>query len=231
VFAPGDAIPGVSGDIFLWGRGDSNSTFSAWDTFEAVLPPNFVATNAGAGFTDSTPDAGLFGNASSISVGAGIGFPLSSGNAYSPFVPLGFSASVSSGTTGGAFTRIVAQMETLGNILDDSSILLTLGNGTNLAPSLLLKTQGLPPNPNGGGAGTDYLALWDINGSADSYDLAFNAAGSSLSLSQFQLDSFVQSSAFSTPTVTAVPEPSSFALMAVGAFGLVWRRKRQKLAR
>lgn len=62
IYAPGDSIPEVSGDVFGWNRGDAGSTYNGWDFFEAT------ADNPTAGFTDVTPDAGQFGTVGSFSV-------------------------------------------------------------------------------------------------------------------------------------------------------------------
>ncbi len=223
IFGPGSVIPGVTGDVFTWSRGDANSTFSGWDRFEAVFVPGF----AGTPFTDSTPDVvGQFGAPGSISVSPGA-VGVGSGNAYSPFVALQFNSVVNSGTSGGPNTRIVAQFRTGGSELAYGAISLntSLTNRGNIAPSLLLETGRLTLGGFGGDQ-VDYLALWDLASSQSAYRLDFGAAESSLSLQEFYVDSFTQSDAFSTPFVTAVPEPTSMAILGlVAAGGAVYRRR------
>src|SRR6056297_167821 len=186
VFGPGAEPPGVIGDVFVWSRGDAHSTYSAWDRFEGVADPTSTP------FVDSTPDILQIGDASSIGVGPGY-IPTSSGNVYSPFAAIAYTASAASGTAGGNHTRIVAQMrmsggrvdppagslDPRGDRVDIESVLLSVG-GQQQAPDLLMQTTGLPPATSFSTEfGTDYLAVWDIAGSAATYDFAFNSAVSS----------------------------------------------------
>jgi hypothetical protein len=230
IYSPGDSVPGVTGDVFTWSRGDANSTYSGWDRFEAVLPsddPQVTLPPPGS-YTDSTPDLpGQFGTPSSITVSAG-GIRVGSGNAYSPFAPLSFNATINSGTAGGDFTRIVAQIRSIGTEMDYSSILLstdTLSSG-NVAPSLMLETGRAPFGGFGGGDIVDYLAMWDLNSSQEAYRIDFNSASSSFSLDQFNVDTFTQSTAFVTPT--AIPEPGAVALLGLLSGGVLLRRRRRR---
>ena len=230
--ASGSQIQGVDGTIFGWNRQDANSTYSGWDFFEGTQNPATV----GLGFSDSSPDKiNPFGTPSTIAVGTGA-IPTASGNIYSPFATLSFLGTAASGTLGSGgseFTRLVAQIRTSGTGLDESSILLTVG-GSAVAPGLLLSSDGLPAPPAapaGTPPGTDYLALWDINGSQAGYDFAFTGAGSSLSLEEFEVDTFVRNSAFVTPSISAVPEPSSLAVLTIlGGFAIGQRRRRKPVS-
>ncbi|TWT49622.1 PEP-CTERM motif protein [Rubripirellula amarantea] len=226
IYVPGDVVPNVSGEIFGWSRGDANSTYSGWDVFEAAILPN----NPINGFVDSTPDiAGQFGTASSIAVGPG-GISVESGNAYSPFAPLSFQSTINSGTSGGDNTRIVAQFQTGGSELNYGGLLLSFDELTagTIAPTFAMETS---RTSLGGSSGDmiQYLAIWDLTTSQDSFRLDFGAAGSSLSLQQFHVDTFTQSTAFASPT--AVPEPGSWALLGLVAGGVLLRRRRDKNGR
>jgi len=228
IFVPGDTVPGVTGDVFTWNRGDANSTFSGWDVFENVIAAVSNPSLAGIPFTDSTPDVpGQFGSPSSLSVGPGW-LGVGSGNVYSPFVALSFSSAVQTGTGGGDFTRIVAQFRTGGSELDYGSILLsdTLGVAGNVAPSLMIETGRMPAGGFGGDQ-VDFLALWDLNSSQEAFRIDFNAASSSLSLQEFHLDTFTQGTTFLTPTM--IPEPSSFAALGLLTSGMLIRRRRRRV--
>ena len=226
IYVPGDTVPGTSGTTFGWSRGSANSTYSGWDVFEAVTAPGF----SGTPFIDQTPDLpDPFGSASLIGVSAGA-VGVGSGNAYSPFVALDFSSIIRSGTAGGGNTRIVAQFRTGGSEIDYGSILLSTSTATDgtIAPSLMLET-GRTPLGGFGGNQVDYLALWDLSSSQAEFRIDFNAAASSLSLQQFHVDTFVQNSAFITPS--AVPEPGTLATLGVVAgvasIGYRFRRRYQ----
>lgn len=226
IYAPGQSVPGVSGgDVFTWERGDFGSTYSGWDVFEAVLPPN----DPSGGFVDGTPDiSGQFGTPSSVTASPGA-IQVGSGNIYSPFAPLNFTAAVNAGTAGGDNTRIVAQFRTGGAELDYGGILLSTDSLTpgNIAPSLMLET-GRRSLGGFGGDQVDYLALWDFDSSQASYRLDFGSPTSSLSLQEFHLDTFTQSTPFVTPTLTAIPEPGSIALLGVCAGTVFLRRPRRR---
>ncbi|WP_404307100.1 PEP-CTERM sorting domain-containing protein [Neorhodopirellula lusitana] len=220
VFIPNSSVDGIDGDVFGWTRGDANSTYSGWDIFEG--------RNAeGNAFKDSTPDIGLIGNASTIGVGPGSIYT-GSGNIYSPFAPLSFTGTAASGTDDGSFTRIVAQIRAGSTAIDQNSLLMNIG-GSQTAPSLFLETEGLPASPAapaGTPPGRDYLALWDINGTASGYDFAFDSVGSSFTLAEMHIDTFVSDTAFVTPS--AVPEPSAMVATLFAGSGLLLRRRRKR---
>jgi len=65
-----------------------------------------------------------------------------------------------------------------------------------------------------------------LNSSQSEYRLDFGAAATSLSLQQFHVDTFTSNTAFVTPT--AVPEPSTFALMGVSGSAAFLKRRRRK---
>lgn len=210
IYAPGDSIPSVQGDVFTWSRGDANGSYTGWVSFSgddlSGLPAELTA-NA----------SGQYGGESSLQLNTPGSFVTSGGNGnlYSPTVVQDFTATVSSGTSGGSFTRVVAQFRTLGTELDYDSLRLgsDLGSEGAIAPGLITES-GRTELGGFGGSSVDILAVWDLDSSQDAYRLDFNASGSSLSLSQFHLDTFTQSSAFAS--VTAVPEPASW-----GAIGML----------
>lgn len=222
IYAPGDSVDGVQGEVFGWSRSDTNSAYNAWDIFEGTF------SAGGNPFSDSSPDvAGQFGTPiGTINVGPGT-FNVG-GNAYSNSFALDFNSVVPSGT-GSTNTRIVAQFETGGSELDYSSILLSTNSATDgtIVPGMVKEISRVALG-GFGGAEVQYLALWDIVGSQAEYRIDFNASASSLSLREFHVDSFTQSTPFVTPV--AVPEPSSFALIGLAGLGCwVKRRVRRRL--
>ncbi len=222
-YQPGDTVPGTVGDVFGWTRGDANSTFNGWDFFENIVAPGYD----GSAFTDTTPDIlGQSGAVGSFTVNAGV-FPVGSGNPYSPFNPLSFSSVVPSGTAGGNSTRIVAQFKTGGSELNYSGILLSAdaASAGAIMPSFTMETGRTVTSGPRGGETVEYLALWDIDASQESYRLDFGSTESSLSLQEFRVDSFTRSTPFVTPV--AVPEPSTWAAIAVIGVGAMIVRKRR----
>lgn len=216
LFRPGDAIPQVIGDVFTWSQGDPHSTFSGWNNF-----------NLGGGDPTELPSfynpdvEPVVGTPHELRLNSPGSFIPGSGNLYSASVAQDFTATVNSGTSGGDFTRIVAQFRTLGTQLDYDSILLR-GESGSIAPTLLVET-GRSSLGGFGGTQLDHLAVWDLGESRDAYHLDFVAAGPHLSLGQFSIDTLTSGSAF--PNVTAVPEPATWAgLSALAIVGIAWRR-------
>lgn len=223
IYAPGDSIPNVQGDVFTWSRGDAGGSYTGWVGFEGADLSEFPA--------DLTPNAsGQYGAESSLQVNSRTSIVASTDALYSFAEPQDFTAIARSGTSGGDFTRIVAQFRTNGTELNYGSILLSSDVGTdgNVAPTFMMET-GRDPGSQGSEI-VETLALWDLDSSQDAFRLDFNALGPHLSFEQFHLDTFTQSSAFAS--VTAVPEPASW--LAIGMFGAaglgVHRARRRRLA-
>lgn len=221
IYAPGDSIPNVQGDVFTWSRGDADGSYTGWVSFSGDDLTGFPAT--------LTPNAaGQFGGESSLQLNTPGPFVTSGGNLYSPAVVQDFTATVRSGASGGPFTRVVAQFRTLGTELAYDSLRLSndLGSSGSIAPEAILKSDRIDLG-GFGGSQLDVLAVWNLESSQDAYRLDFNASGSSLSLSKFHLDTFTQSTAFAS--VTAVPEPASWlAIGAVTISGIGVRRFRRR---
>lgn len=227
LFRPGDTIPQVSGELFSWDVGDPGSSFSGWDNFSlGGGDPNQVPSTY-------TPDVtGQFGTPSLLQLNSGGSFLTSGGNLYSFAAAQDFTATVNSGGSSGAagdsFTRIVAQFQSLGTELDYESILLSseTGSAGTIAPNLLVET-GRTDLGGFGGTEVRHLAVWDLASAQDAFRLDFNAAGSSMSLDQFSLNTRVQSTPFGS--VTAVPEPAGWAGLAAAGIGFAaWRARRRR---
>lgn len=233
-FIPGQSVPGASTDVLPWSLSDADSTFASWDTF-ADFPGGMAPGFLPAG-TSPAPNVSFIGGGTGNSLTFLSNQSLaSSGNAYgglfgpgdsSTFLTDAF-ATVRSGTSGGGFTRIVAQFETLGSELDYSSILLSSSAATEgtIAPSFAIETARSSLGGAFGGESVSYLAMWDIASSQPEYRVDFNAASNNMSIDRFRLDSFTSGAALITPS--AVPEPGSLALMGFVAGCMTFRRRRK----
>ncbi|QDT05495.1 hypothetical protein K227x_38950 [Rubripirellula lacrimiformis] len=221
IYVPGGtSVPGTSSDVFTWSAGAANSTFALWDNF---VPPGPSAP----GFSPNANSSLAIGpDASSLTFNT-VNLITSGGNAYSFGNKTDASSTIRSGTTGGGFTRIVAQFETDGNELDYSSLLLTTGGGV-LSPSLAIETD-RGPGAMGPDQAVSFLAMWDLDSSQAEYQLDFNADGpdgnTHMSLLSYRVDSFTQASSFSPQ---AVPEPSTWAALGLVGGAAVWRRRSRR---
>ena len=226
IFIPGQVVPGISSNPFVWSLDEANSTYGHWDFFEGV-PGN----TAGGPISDNTADVASFGNAHSINIGPG-SLNVGSGNAYSPFAALTFDSFVNPVTGPGLDnTRVVMQLRTSGAELDPDSVLMNVSSvataGT-LAPTLHVETGRAPfAGPFGSGVDVDHFIMWDVPTNTQ-YRIDFDAAASSLSLTEFRIDTFSQTGTFAA--VSAIPEPS-FVFAIAFIFGLAslqtYRRRRQ----
>ncbi|TWT98393.1 hypothetical protein Pla52n_49060 [Stieleria varia] len=235
IYVPDQSVPGVSGDVFGWDQGDVNSSFAFWDSFDDFLggsAPGFLPAGSSPAANSVFDNGGLpslltFESNQSIA---------SSGNAYgglfgpgddSTFLTDAF-ATVRSGTSGGSFTRIVAQFETLGSELDYSSLLLSLTDAPGtIAPSFAIETNRVSLGGTFGGEGVSYLALWDLDSSQAEYRFDFMAQSNNMSLDKVRIDSFTRNTPFITPS--AVPEPSSFAMLGLIGTTIVMARRRRRV--
>ena len=238
IIQPGDA--GLATDVFTWNATDTDSTFAHWNSFNdfpggptignfGFLPAGTSPTSQQSFANGGTANSLTFLSNQSITSG---------GNAYgglfgpgdnSSFITDAFTT-VRSGTSGGDYSRVVVQFDTLGSELDYGSILLSPSVATEgtIVPDFVAETDRQSLGGQFGGTGVSYLALWDLDTSQAEYRIDFNASGSSMSLNNFRVDSLTQNAAFITPT--AVPEPSSVAVIAMIVGGLSvqrWKRKRE----
>lgn len=214
---------GVTPPFESWSRDDANSTYAEWDTF----------TNANSADGVNAPDVGSFGPAAAtLSQTApdpgGFAIIASSGNIYSFNSRTSFDVELPGYGLGvGYNTRVVAQSRTLGNVPDLGSVMVTYNDGVtdvSVAPDYVLQEE----ITSGGFSGLVSTFGWDLPGvNPSSLLFELDAAGSSMSLANLVVDTYVQTAAFPAfPPV--VPEPASAlgvsTALAVGLVGVARRR-------
>jgi len=220
--AQAEIIPSIDSPSFGWVRGTPNSTFSGWDVFSNETPT--LAT-----ILDSTPELpGQFGASAQLRETSGFGIVLSSGNIYGLSGATTFVVDQPGLNLGpDATSRIVAQFQTLGNELNYGSIRLSGTGFTNVLPNFTQELSRSAFGPPGGGQGSGvnvrYLAGWDLNQNVGNYSIAFESAASAMSLARFQVDTFA--------AATAVPEPTSIAMVVTFVTGVAVFRSKRWLSR
>lgn len=192
--------PSSSDSRFGFNVGDAGSTGAVWDVFTDASGPN-------------SPDVFSYGSAvnSTLTETSGNAFLTSGGNLYSFAGATTFTVSFDSTDLSGSTSRIVAQWVTLGTELDYGAITLN-GVTATFAEETGRDSVG------GFGEQVSYLASWDLGSLAaiDSMELNFAASGAHMSLDQFRVDGF-----------SAVPEPTSLALVGMAVVPLAMRRRRR----
>ncbi len=196
---------GFGGRIDLWNIDDPGTLYAEWDVFDSPI-------------SDSTPDIGSFGlGIASITENTGSAFLTSGGNIYSPVVATDFTTTLA-GTQAPleGIRSVVAHVKTLGSVIADSDVRLTIG-GSSHSPVIksLLNDVVL-----GGFGGNDqeWLFIWKEVPDG-SYTFDFNASEPSMSLGRY---------ATFASDVAPVPEPSTcvlFGLASIVVLCMVRRRR------
>jgi hypothetical protein len=183
-----------------WTRPTSNTqaatnltTYQSYNNFTVAAGPN-------------APDVANINPNGSANVydTSGQSFITSDGNIYSFSAPTFIEAVLPNyGLGAGYTTNVLLQVRTLGEVMDNSSVKLISysGNAANPYPSATgiapLSQQLLlsAPDQSGfGGTDQEWAFSFSVVGNASSYKLAFNAAGTSMSLDQVSIDSQAVSS-------------------------------------
>ncbi len=203
-----------TGGSLGWTRGDANSTYQHWDVFTTPVgapgnSPDVANSNPNgtANLQQSDPTA----------------FVTSGGNIYSFAAATAFEVTVPEFGNAGNFTRVMVQWTTQGNELDYASLLL------DGAVPVYSEEIGRMDLGGMGGALVDYLAVWDLSDNPTSFELTFHAAGSSMSLDQFVVDTHNRSTPFpSLAGAPSVPEPTTLAMVGIAASFFAVTRRRAK---
>jgi hypothetical protein len=203
-----------------WLPGQTDTTAHHWN--------NFAAPGAGAYPGPFAPDVAAFAPglpAATLTETTGSGFLTGGGNLYSPGTVLAFNVQIPaygrSTLPGGDWqTTVFVQTRSLGTEIDYAGLTLAwtaAGVPQSLASAAAFFTQELERTPLGGFGGFAVSRIWGFNVpySPTGLTLGFAAAGSSLSLDQVRVDTFV----------TAVPEPGG--LILVGSAVVAWGLRRR----
>lgn len=158
---------------------------------------------------DSTPDIGAYGLGATgalIKETTGGAFATSGGNIYSPSVATAFEVTLPGLATGPV--EVWLRASTLGSALDTVATL----NGVSATAESSFSAQ---ITGGFGGAENEWVWKWTLSSAPQSLNIAFEAASSSVSLDQVAV--------YAAP----VPEPETYALMALGLGALVLRARRR----
>lgn len=197
---------GFNGRTTSWSAAGSGALYAEWNWF--------TDDSSAPGIQDFTPDVGSSGvSLSHVYETSGAAFITSGGNIYSYAAPISITSVLgdASGTSTG--TRTVAlKIATLGTLPLPTATL----NGVS---ANVVELYSGDSGSGFGGAEKEYLWLWTNVAATPNYTLKFAAAEASMSLDQLAV--------YASPTVSAVPEPTSSALMLVGLAmaGIVSRRR------
>lgn len=191
----------------------TRTTYQEWNVFTSSTGPNDPDV------AEVNPNAGAGPNPSKANVydTSGGSFVTGGGNIYSFSVATLNDADVPSYGLGAAGTiDVLFQVRTLGTELDYANVRLVYNDGTTNQTIGFTERQELERITLGGFGGTqvDTLFRFDIPYSPSTFKVEFDASGSSMSLDRVSVD-----------TLTAVPEPASLAMLAVG--GLLALRSRR----
>ena len=197
-------------------RGSANSTWFGWGSgsFDGLTndeiidnpTPTFGTTVAGLSFTQTPTSHDILSSGNNIYTGG------AAGN-----TDLLFSLPTS-GTVGSGFTTIILQGKTAFGGFGSEPLFSLIGgtgatyvSGANLAGS------------------SQFWAKYEIVGNLPIYNLAVTLANANISISEVQIDTYWSATGFAADTAV-VPEPSSLALVALGSFAVVARKRRSRQA-
>jgi hypothetical protein len=203
-----------------WSPGHPDTTAHHWN--------NFAAPGAGVYPGPFTPDVAAFAPglpAATLTETTGGGFLTGGGNLYSPGTALAFNVQLPaynrSALPGpGWQTTVFVQTRSLGTEIDYAGLTLAwteAGVPQSLASAAAFFTQELERTPLGGFGGFAVSRIWGFNVpySPAGFTLGFAAAGTSLSLDQVRVDTFV----------AVVPEPGGLILFGTAAAAWGLRRR------
>jgi hypothetical protein len=191
-----------------WTRGSTTgSRYAEWNVFTDDANASLIV--------DQTPEVSNFGGGTyQLTETSGTAFLTSGGNIYSFAAPTGFTFSASGSSDTG--TRdVYLRVGSVGNVVSNRSFTGFTLNGIAGTYSELYSetvTGGF------GGSEIEALLFWNDIANASTFNFAWNAVGSSVSLDQLSLD---------ISPVTAVPVPAALWLLGSALTGLMTIGRRQ----
>jgi MYXO-CTERM domain-containing protein len=204
-------------------RGQTNTNYGVWDVFTDVYtPPTDLAVSGEGNLADYASSGSFSGKL--FQTGSSTAFPTSGGNIYSFSAATGF---VVTDSNSYAAKTVLLNIRTLGTLPDYNSFFLVADFGSGLQSIAPTFTAALFDEANpAGGSTADWAAQWDLStyGGALSYQIVFNASGSSMSLDMLSLET----SGGPSSSLLPVPEPHSGLLALASLGGLVMLRRRKR---
>lgn len=189
--------------ISLWDLSKPGTFYADWDVF--------------GGTSDSTPELSFGLGSASVTETSGMAFVTGGGNIYSFSAATEFTTTLSGADQPIEGTRtVMARFKTLGTVLADDSIVLSV-NGTEYQPTSFELLYNLPL---GGMGGNDQekVFVWELVPDG-AYTFNFAASESSLSLARY---------ATYASEVTPVPEPSTCVLFGVSTAVVLYMARRRR---
>ena len=203
VLAAGVTLAGTNGFVVPYFRGNAGSGVAGWDSFTVASgganAPDMAGSNLAAGLTQYEANAVVLG----------------SGNLYNQDHVSAFTVDYTAGAEVG---YVVLQVRTLGNELAYDGVRLSYDSGGGTVQMAATRVEldrlafGPPPPAPGSGAAVSSQWEWDLNGlGVTGFSIGFQAADVSVSFDSATLD---------VGAPGTVPEPGTWALLAVGAVAL-----------
>lgn len=222
-YGPDDFQDPSSASWGNWSRGDANTVYAEWNAFSSEYSGLML---------DLTPDVGSSGGSIyALKENAG-SFITSTNNIYSFLNVTDYNLSVApeSGSTITGPVTVALQLNVLGKNLDIGSVRMLLDDGSGGSNPLAFDSSELlrletveSTSDENGGSEWEYLFLWFLDGEQSSYELAFNASGTSMSLDALSID-------IGPSAIAAVPLPAAIWLFGSALFGFLgFTRKRQSI--
>ena len=194
---------GFGGVTDLWDISQAGTFYADWDAFGSL--------------SDDSPELSFGLGSASVTETSGGSFVTGGGNIYSFSVPIEFTTTLSGSEPAIEGTRtVVAHFKTLGTVLADDSVLLSV-DGTQYAP---LSSSLLYDLPLGGFGGNDQEKIFVWTVPDGDYAFTFNSGESSMSLARY---------ATYASDVTPVPEPSTCVLFGISMGVVLYMARRRRI--